>query len=61
VQNHVDFSSSRNLITVGATLTVAAGDLTLKLGGMTLGASGLRRLERSCSTICSARAVRSKG
>ncbi|WP_019450726.1 solute carrier family 23 protein [Cupriavidus sp. BIS7] len=40
VQNHVDFSSSRNLITVGATLTVAAGDLTLKLGGMTLGGIG---------------------
>ena len=40
VQNHVDFSSSRNLITVGATLTVAAGDLTLKLGGLTLGGIG---------------------
>jgi len=40
VQNGVDFSNSRNLITVGATLTVAAGDLTLKLGGMTLGGIG---------------------
>ncbi len=40
VQNKVDFSNSRNLITVGATLTVAAGDLTLKLGGMTLGGIG---------------------
>lgn len=40
VENKVDFSSSRNLITVGATLTVAAGDLTLKLGGMTLGGIG---------------------
>ncbi len=41
MQNGVDFSNSRNLvITVGATLTVAAGDLTLKLGGMTLGGIG---------------------
>ncbi|MGT2492523.1 hypothetical protein ACU4GD_23300 [Cupriavidus basilensis] len=40
VENKVDFSNSRNLITVGATLTVAAGDLTLKLGGMTLGGIG---------------------
>ncbi|CAG9163416.1 solute carrier family 23 protein [Cupriavidus pampae] len=40
VQNNVDFSSSRNLITVGATLTVAAGDLTLRLGGLTLGGIG---------------------
>jgi uracil-xanthine permease len=40
VQNQVDFSSSRNLITVGATLTVAAGDFTLHLGGLTLGGIG---------------------
>lgn len=40
VENKVDFSRSRNLITVGATLTVAAGDLTLRFGGMTLGGIG---------------------
>ncbi len=40
VENRVDFSDSRNLITVGATLTVAAGDLTLRFGGMTLGGIG---------------------
>ena len=40
VENRVDFAHARNLVTVGATLTVGAGDLALKLGGFTLGGIG---------------------
>ncbi|WP_374632055.1 solute carrier family 23 protein [Ferrovibrio sp.] len=40
VENRVDFSSARNLVTVGVTLTVGAGDLALKFGGFTLGGIG---------------------
>jgi xanthine/uracil permease len=40
VQNHVDFARARNLVTAGATLTIGAGDLALKLGGFTLGGIG---------------------
>jgi uracil-xanthine permease len=40
VENRVDFSSSRNLITVAAALTAGAGDLTLKFGAFTLGGIG---------------------
>jgi putative pyrimidine permease RutG len=40
VQNNVDFSNPRNLITVGAALTAGAGDLTLKFGGFTMGGIG---------------------
>ncbi|MGE5088755.1 MAG: solute carrier family 23 protein [Candidatus Levyibacteriota bacterium] len=40
VQNQVDFSRSRNLVTAAVTLTVGAGDLALKLGGFTLGGIG---------------------
>jgi putative pyrimidine permease RutG len=40
VQNNVDFSNPRNLITVGVALTAGAGDLTLKFGGFTLGGIG---------------------
>ena len=40
VQNRVDFSRARNLVTAGVTLTVGAGDLALKLGGFTLGGIG---------------------
>ncbi|HSQ80175.1 MAG TPA: solute carrier family 23 protein [Casimicrobiaceae bacterium] len=40
VQNRVDFSHSRNLITAAVTLTVGAGDLSLRLGGFTLGGIG---------------------
>ena len=40
VQNHVDFSRARNLVTVAVTLTIGAGDLALKLGGFTLGGIG---------------------
>ena len=40
VQNHVDFSRSRNLVTAAVTLTIGAGDLALKLGGFTLGGIG---------------------
>jgi putative pyrimidine permease RutG len=36
VQNRVDFSSSRNLVTAAVTLTIGAGDLALKIGGFTL-------------------------
>jgi uracil-xanthine permease len=40
VENRVDFSSPRNLITAAVTLTAGAGDLTLHLGGFTLGGIG---------------------
>ena len=40
VQNQVDFSISRNLVTAAVTLTLGAGDLALKLGGFTVGGIG---------------------
>jgi len=40
VQNAVDFSRARNLVTAAVALTVGAGDLGLKLGGFTLGGIG---------------------
>jgi len=40
VENKVDFSNPRNLITVGAALTAGAGDLTLKFGDFTMGGIG---------------------
>jgi putative pyrimidine permease RutG len=40
VQNNVDFSNPRNLITVGVALTAGAGDLTLKFGAFTMGGIG---------------------
>ncbi|MEO8508505.1 MAG: solute carrier family 23 protein [Betaproteobacteria bacterium] len=40
VQNNVDFSRARNLVTVAVTLTIGAGDLALKFGGFTLGGIG---------------------
>jgi len=40
VENKVDFSSSRNLITVGVALVAGAGDLALKIGGFSLGGIG---------------------
>ena len=40
VQNGVDFSRARNLVTAAVTLTLGAGDLALKLGGFTLGGIG---------------------
>src|ERR1700752_4746280 len=40
VQNQVDFSDPRNLITVAVALTAGAGDLTLKFGDFTLGGIG---------------------
>jgi len=40
VQNAVDFSRARNLVTAAVTLTFGAGDLGLKLGGFTLGGIG---------------------
>ncbi len=40
VQNGVDFSRARNLVTAAVTLTVGAGDLALRLGGFTLGGIG---------------------
>ncbi len=40
VENKVDFSSSRNLITVGVALVAGAGDLALKFGGFSLGGIG---------------------
>jgi uracil-xanthine permease len=40
VENKVDFSNPRNLITVAAALTAGAGDLTLKFGNFTMGGIG---------------------
>jgi len=40
VENKVDFSNARNLITVGVALTLGAGDLMLKFGGFSLGGIG---------------------
>jgi putative pyrimidine permease RutG len=40
VENNVDFSNPRNLITVAAALTAGAGDLTLKFGAFTMGGIG---------------------
>ena len=40
VENRVDFSRARNLVTAAATLTVGAGDLALRFGGFTLGGIG---------------------
>jgi uracil-xanthine permease len=40
VQNGVDFSRARNLVTVAVTLTIGAGDLALRLGDFTLGGIG---------------------
>ena len=40
VENKVDFSNPRNLITVAAALTAGAGDLTLKFGDFTMGGIG---------------------
>jgi len=40
VENRVDFTKGRNLVTAAATLTIGAGDLALKIGGFTLGGIG---------------------
>ena len=40
VENKVDFSNPRNLITVAAALTAGAGDLTLKFGDFIMGGIG---------------------
>jgi len=40
VENKVDFANTGNLIVVGATLTMGAGDLVLHLGAFTLGGIG---------------------
>lgn len=40
VENRVDFSDPRNLITVAIVLIAGAGDLTVKLGSFTLGGIG---------------------
>jgi putative pyrimidine permease RutG len=40
VENKVDFSNPRNLITVGVALTAAAGDLTLKFGAFEIAGIG---------------------
>ena len=40
VENRVDFSNARNLVTAAATLTIGAGDLALKIGEFTLGGIG---------------------
>ncbi len=40
VENRVDFANPRNLVTAAAALTAGAGDLTVHLGGFTLGGIG---------------------
>ena len=44
VQNRVDFSVPRNLVTAAVTLTVGAGDLALKFGAFSLGGIGTATL-----------------
>ena len=46
VENKVDFSNPRNLITVAVALTAGAGDLTLKFGDFTMGGIGTATLRR---------------
>jgi xanthine/uracil permease len=40
VENRVDFSRPRNLLTVGVAVVLGAGDLTVKIGSFTLGGIG---------------------
>ena len=40
VENRVDFSKTKNLITTAAAVIAGAGDLTLQIGGFTLGGIG---------------------
>ncbi|WBV42467.1 solute carrier family 23 protein [Pseudoroseomonas cervicalis] len=40
VDNKVDFSDPRNLLTVGVTLIAGAGDLTVNIGGFAIGGIG---------------------
>ena len=40
VENRVDFSETKNLITTAVAVIAGAGDLTIKLGGFTLGGIG---------------------
>ena len=40
VQNQVDFSNSRNLVTAAVTLTIGAGDLVIRMGGFSVGGIG---------------------
>src|SRR6476659_6434729 len=44
VQNQVDFSDSRNLVTAAVTLTLGAGDLVLKMGNFSIGGIGTATL-----------------
>ena len=40
VDNRVDFSDPRNLITVGVTLVFGAGDFNISIGGFAVGGIG---------------------
>jgi xanthine/uracil permease len=40
VQNNVDFSKSRNLVTAAVALTMGAGNFTINIGGFSLGGIG---------------------
>lgn len=40
IVNNVDFGRARNLVTVAVTLTIGAGDLSLRIAGFTLGGIG---------------------
>jgi uracil-xanthine permease len=44
VENRVDFSRARNLVTAAVTVTAGAGDLTLRFGDFTLGGIGTATL-----------------
>jgi len=44
IQNKVDFSSSRNLITAAVALTMGAGNFTVKIGDFELGGIGTATL-----------------
>ncbi len=40
IVNNVDFGRARKLVTAAATLTIGAGDLSLRIAGFTLGGIG---------------------
>ena len=53
VENRVDFSDPRNLITVAVALVLGAGNFKLTLGGFTLDGIGTRDLRRPSSSTTS--------
>jgi uracil-xanthine permease len=57
LENGVDFAESRNLLTVGVTLVVGAGDLTVNAFGFSIGGIGTATI----GSICLYQALRGRG